>query len=293
MKQSALILYMPVIHQGYVRLLESLTQSCQIYVLQPSLAADLLGIQADPATLTAEECKAFLEMKGWEEVQTLVANNRTELSQELASFSSFGEVHLVDDQVGRAINMLLQSQVSATKTAPETTWHTVFLRWDSDSVQQTLAVDVAKTTTTDHQKWMSIADKIAKKSSDWWRQVGSIAVKNNSEILQAYNQGMPDDHTPYQYGAVRDYVTTGSSPELANYIHSEQNLIALAAAQGLSLAGADLYVTHFPCPVCAKLIAKAGFKKVYFKTGSATLDGKTVLEQHNIELIQVILDTDD
>lgn len=41
-------------------------------------------------------------------------------------------------------------------------------------------------------------------------------------------------------------------------MHAEQNAIADAAKRGVSVMGATVYVTHFPCVNCAKILASAG-----------------------------------
>lgn len=49
-----------------------------------------------------------------------------------------------------------------------------------------------------------------------------------------------------------------------NEIHAEQNLIAFCAKRGLSLKGAELYITHSPCIHCAKLIIAVGITRVVY-----------------------------
>lgn len=41
-------------------------------------------------------------------------------------------------------------------------------------------------------------------------------------------------------------------------VHAEQNAVADAAKRGVSLMGATVYITHFPCVNCAKILAAAG-----------------------------------
>ena len=48
-------------------------------------------------------------------------------------------------------------------------------------------------------------------------------------------------------------------------IHAEQNAIFYAARNGLNTEGTSIYVTHAPCPNCAKAIASAGIKRVVYK----------------------------
>jgi dCMP deaminase len=48
-----------------------------------------------------------------------------------------------------------------------------------------------------------------------------------------------------------------------------------------------MYVTDFPCPPCAKLIAVAGVERLYFREGYAVLDGQDVLAAAGVDLVRV------
>lgn len=45
-------------------------------------------------------------------------------------------------------------------------------------------------------------------------------------------------------------------------VHGEQNVIIQAASYGVSLDGADLYCTHKPCFICAKMLVNVGIKTI-------------------------------
>ena len=49
----------------------------------------------------------------------------------------------------------------------------------------------------------------------------------------------------------------------------------------------EIYVTDFPCPPCAKLIAGAGIERVYYRQGYAVLDGADVLQAAGVEIVHV------
>lgn len=49
-----------------------------------------------------------------------------------------------------------------------------------------------------------------------------------------------------------------------NEVHAELNAILYAARNGTSIDGANMYITHSPCPDCAKAIAQSGIKQVIF-----------------------------
>lgn len=56
----------------------------------------------------------------------------------------------------------------------------------------------------------------------------------------------------------------------------------------VALAGADLYVSTFPCPGCARLVAAAGFARCYFVDPYAVLHGDEVLRAAGVALIRVV-----
>lgn len=51
--------------------------------------------------------------------------------------------------------------------------------------------------------------------------------------------------------------------------HAEQNLVAFAARNGISLKGKSVYTTHFPCANCANTLIQAGISAVIVKNGSS------------------------
>ena len=48
-------------------------------------------------------------------------------------------------------------------------------------------------------------------------------------------------------------------------IHAEINAITDAAKRGVSIDGAEAYITHYPCLNCYKALASSGIKKIYYK----------------------------
>jgi dCMP deaminase len=64
-------------------------------------------------------------------------------------------------------------------------------------------------------------------------------------------------------------------------------VIAQAARAGRALDGADLYVTTFPCPACARLIAASGFRRCYFTGPYSVLEGDHILRAADVGLFRV------
>ena len=48
-------------------------------------------------------------------------------------------------------------------------------------------------------------------------------------------------------------------------VHAEQNAICDAARRGVSLEGATVYITHFPCINCAKILAATGIRCIKYR----------------------------
>lgn len=137
--------------------------------------------------------------------------------------------------------------------------------------------------------FMNTAYGQTKESGDWWRQIGAVIVKKGKIIVSAHNEMMPRQDECYHEGDIRDTVKPGESPELCSSIHAEASAIAQAAKEGISLKDASIYVTCFPCPPCAKLIAKSGIKKVYFDQGWSHFDGERVLKEAGVTMIKTEL----
>lgn len=101
--------------------------------------------------------------------------------------------------------------------------------------------------------WMVIAKEVSKQSHDSQTQHGTVLVKNNRIIATGYNgfvSGAPDEELPN----VRP-------DKYAHIIHSEINAIINAAKEGISVDGATLVCTGYPCLECTKALIQAGITK--------------------------------
>nr|AIA19019.1 Cytidine and deoxycytidylate deaminase zinc-binding region [uncultured bacterium] len=268
-----LMLHIPVIHKGYINLFSSQKKNInKIYLLSESFLKKLSDFKPDIASLEPEMVKSVLEKFGFENVSIVSEKKIESLSK--------NKILLINDEISRNLHK---------KFLPKTDiqWQSVFLRWDRSSVLATNSVSHKVSKNNFDKKMMELAYKEAGNSSDWWRQVGAILVKDKKEVLATYNESLPNDHTPYQVGAVRDFLNVGEKPELSSTIHGEQRVIAEAAKHGISLLGTSLYVTHFPCAVCAKLIACSGIKNCFYGEGSSNLDGEAVLKAAGVNITKI------
>lgn len=167
----------------------------------------------------------------------------------------------------------------------------VFLRRNQDNVGEEKIPETAVIPQSDFENgvWAEVLIE-AKKSADWWRQVGAALVKDGQVIYVTHNEHMPEEQLPNIEGDARSLFKRGIHINYVTAAHAEVAAIGRAAKEGMVTEGAELFLTDSPCPYCARLIAKSGIKKVYFLKGYAVLDGDDFLKEENIEVVQVKLE---
>ena len=109
--------------------------------------------------------------------------------------------------------------------------------------------------------FFDICDTISKKSKDPSTKVGCVIVNSGNSIISTGYNGFP-------IGVIDDEIEVAKRYERPEkYLwtsHAEENAIALASRNGVSLNGATLYVNRMrPCTRCTRLIIQSGIKKVY------------------------------
>lgn len=120
---------------------------------------------------------------------------------------------------------------------------------------------------TDREKlFMQEAFEIAKKSNCLHRQVGAVLVKNNKIVIQSYNNIPKEIEECSKVGCIREKenIKSGERIERCRVVHAEQQIIIDCALKRINPNGAVVFCTHSPCIVCAKILANAGIKKIYY-----------------------------
>lgn len=165
----------------------------------------------------------------------------------------------------------------------------IFLRWNRPISTQELKVNPDRIISEEHfhREIIQKTETLSQKSANWWRQIGVVAMKDSKVIAESFNRHVPTQQNIANFGDLRGCFDAGESHELSNSIHGEASLIANCAKKGISLNGADIYVTVYPCPTCAKLIAEAGIKKVFYKSGYSLSDAEDILKAYEVEIILV------
>jgi dCMP deaminase len=137
--------------------------------------------------------------------------------------------------------------------------------------------------------FMQIARVVSTRSSCLRRQVGAVLVKNRQILATGYN-GVPRGlrHCS-ERGCLREElgVPPGERHELCRGLHAEQNAIIQAAYHGVAIRGAEIYCTHQPCAVCAKMLVNADVVAVYFAGGYPDALAMEVFKEAGTRLVQM------
>lgn len=121
---------------------------------------------------------------------------------------------------------------------------------------------------------MDIAKLIAQKSSCISMKVGCVIVKDQRIISMGYN-GTPSGYIncdEFFDSQARHFIkpeqlrTIHHQWSNIHQIHSQMNAIMFAAKKGISVDGATLYSTVFPCQHCLKNIIQSGVIQVVYNT---------------------------
>lgn len=273
---KVIVAYVPVIHQGYLRFFQQ-TGAEQLYILGKELQLEYPHLRKDVRALEPDQIKTSLEaLKLGFSVQILAPETFTSI------LGQNHEIFMPDEDIMRQL-------AERHFTDENIQFKSVFLRWDTQSslAEKTVAADQTIKMTAFMAEMIGKAEALAEKSGDWWRQVGAVIVQNGEIVTSGFNQHVPNQQVAYEMGDPRGSFHRGSHLDKSTSIHAEGIAIAEAARKGISLEGAELFVTTFPCPYCAKLVAYSGIKTVYFTKGYAMVDGESILKDQEVEIVKV------
>jgi len=275
---EVVLAYVPVLHEGYRRFLERHARDRRVFVIGPELFADYRPLAKDVRALDAQDAAGALASLG---IAASVAVLDAAGAEQLAAEDGLSLILPAEDVSHAVVERWFPR--AAVRYDP------AFLRWDKTRTVQLLDPAPERIVTGDAAlaELSALAEDAATASLDWWRQVGAAIRFADGSTAAAANVHHPHPQAPYAAGDPRSNFTQGVELELSTATHAEAGLIARAAREGRATEGATIYVTDFPCPPCAKLIANAGFARVYYRRGYAVLDGRDVLEAAGVEIVAV------
>jgi dCMP deaminase len=268
------LLYLPVLHAGYEAFLARHADAGSVLLLGAGFRDDFPALAKDIRALDPGRAAAYLRaLPGSPQIRVIEP-------ADLPAAVTGDPLVMPDEEVTRAI---------AARHDLAAVFDQTFLRWDRDwsRARRPARFDGEIAAGDLPRALIARARELAGHSSDWWRQVGAIAVRGEEVLGSAWNRHLPTEYAPYADGDPRDNFSRGVRADLSTALHAEAAIIAVAAADGTALRGADLYVTTFPCPACARLIAAAGFRACYFAGPYSVLAGEDVLRAAGVRVIFV------
>ncbi|MGX6962525.1 ComE operon protein 2 [Vagococcus xieshaowenii] len=135
-----------------------------------------------------------------------------------------------------------------------------------------------------NQYFMAQSVLLAMRSTCTRLAVGATIVRDSRVIAGGYNGSVSGDVHCIDEGC---YIVDN---HCVRTIHAEMNAILQCAKFGVPTDGAEIYVTHFPCLQCTKMIIQAGIKKIHYLENyrndeyALQLLKQTQTEVHQVEL---------
>ena len=276
MKQ--VLLYLPVVHAGHETFFARHADAAEVLILGTGFRSQFKSMAKDIRALPPTRVAQFL----WVMLPAIPV--RVIEPADLPGAVSAETLVLPDEDVTRAL--AAEYDLAAGR---ELVFDKTFLRWDREWSQGGRPADFDGELAIGElpAALVARATELADRSSDWWRQVGAIAWRGEEILGAARNHHCPTEYAHYIDGDPRDGFSRGVRADLSTAIHAEASVVAQAARAGRALDGADLYVTTFPCPACARLIAESGFRRCYFTGAYSVLDGDKILKAAGVTLLWV------
>jgi dCMP deaminase len=276
----SIVLYLPAIHKGYLEFIKK-ENPTHVYLLATDILTEFMKPERHLRALDEGEAASLLKSY-FPEVSVSVISKANVID---TCEAMDGMIIMPDEDVSHGFtDSYLHDREVIFKNA--------FLRYDKKITQQEFVIPAHRTLSEDafHKEMIARVTELTKKSDDWWRQIASLAIKDGKIIFEAYNKHLPSTRTLDVLGDPRSNFDAGEAPGVYTSIHSEAHLVAKAAHDGVSLDGAEVYVTTFPCPNCARLLVEAGIKKVFYDKGYSLLDAEQILNHHNVEIVKVVME---
>ncbi len=280
-RAKALVAYVAAPHAGYLRMFREHSDAVP-YVLGEGFIKEFKPLVRNLPAPKPWEVRKMLngldifhtEEHGKENVRILEPDNLDEVR-------TYSAIVMPDEDVSRA----LAERHFTNCNVVFVDWR---LRWDWGASQKN---ERPADRLISHEEFdreiMQKLDREAARSSDWWRQVGATLVRDGKIVIMCFNKHMPSEHIAYLKGDPRSSFEQGASIEVSVASHAERRVQAIAARDGVSTQGCDLYVTTFPCPPCTYAWAESGIRRLYYRDGYSNLEAAPSLKANDIEIIRV------
>jgi dCMP deaminase len=138
--------------------------------------------------------------------------------------------------------------------------------------------------------FMNIAKMVAERSTCSRAKIGAVIVKDKNILATGYN-GAPAGLPHCLEAGCLIYVSKNPNGEeeenCFRTIHAEINAIAQAAKHGVSISGADIYITASPCYHCLKVLINVGIKNFFYFKPYKINNIQEMIDIAKVNLIQI------
>jgi len=271
---KAVVAYVPVVHRELLKFFHS--QQALILVLGEDLIAEYSQLEHDLRAVRPDESVEMLTGLGF--LARVISRD------DILHFLSISSAVFVLPQDEVMTDFAERYLVGRTVE-----FHNIFTRWHKKNVTSEQEVNPNRMISLDDfdQEVMAVCIDEAQKSSDWWRQVGAVAVREGLILAMAFNKHLPTDFSSAIDGDIRQCFDFGERMEICGAIHAEAAVVSMMARSESSLLDADLYVSTFPCPMCARLIVPAGVRRLFYHEGYSVCDAFDILSAGKVEIVRV------
>jgi dCMP deaminase len=273
---TIVVAYVPSPHRGYVEFFRKYA-GATLLILGKELIQEFQPLVRHLPGNDPDDVAGMVRALG------IFAEVRTLMPGDLEALPASVSIVMPDEDVSRA---LAKERLADRTVMFDGSWR---LRWDWGAVNHSRVPEGERIISLEEldQELMGKARILSRQSSDWWRQVGALLVKDGVILLGSYNRHFPSEQSPYLEGDPRSNFGPGESIEVSSALHAEIGIIAEAAKRGIATEGCDLYVTTFPCPPCAYACASSGIRRLYYADGYSLLAGADALTSRGVEIIRV------
>ncbi len=289
---KVLVLYMPVLHEGYLKLFDEV-KSNLIALITEEVLQDL----PDGLAYIAKKdvIRALPSKKMQSVVQALFPEPTT-----ITMLATEENIYVLRVRVNVGMEIVMPDEDVSVAVAEKYFGgvHKVTLvvppaprlRYHRNNVEEKklLVPDRRIALTELDREMMVLATSTAEHSPDWYRQVGGAMKVTDGRLIVAYNEHQPHEQIAATFGDPRSIFKSGVRADLSHGDHTEHVLVGEAARLGICTGGASVYLTTFPCLPCSRLVVRAGVKRLFYRDASyGLLDADKYLRMKKMELIEV------
>jgi dCMP deaminase len=137
-----------------------------------------------------------------------------------------------------------------------------------------------------------ILEKKRRHSWDWCGQPTAALVRNGRILALTHNRVMPYQAFQMHEGSIREKLQVPAQEMIETHLtnHAEVEMLEVARRGKIRLENTSLYMNIFPCPVCAKMLARTPIKRIVYEQDHnlGNTIGYKVLEASGVKIRRVV-----